>query len=499
MPLVDDGGETLVRDTEVLPQLIGEERKPLVEGAARTLIVLLVMVTWVGSALGSRDGSMELVFLPICATIWFGADLLTAILLLSQFNVDGKVSLLVVASGYAFSGLLSVPYLLLFPDIFFASNAETLQFSAWLFFAWHMAFPICLATAQAIGFRTGAPTVERSRIGLAVAGSMALVVVVAGMVVAWVWGARASLPIVILPGGQFSPLYSHVVAPSIVLANAAAFCALVGPRWTRSPLQSWLGIALLAAVLDGFLNAISPGRYSVSWYAGKLEATLTATSVLVLLLVDIATLYRRLFDVASKDALTGLANRNGLQERMPSILADARAGKGDVALLVIDIDYFKRFNDTLGHAAGDDALRRIAALLKQPLRRSSDVVARIGGEEFIVLLPSTSAQGALLVGERIRADVEAADIANPSVPMGKVTVSIGISIVRDSSETTAHDLFAIADQALYLAKADGRNRVVLETELRLPREPEPVAAPSTAGVTRPDLELRLKPNVVRPL
>jgi len=153
---------------------------------------------------------------------------------------------------------------------------------------------------------------------------------------------------------------------------------------------------------------------------------------------------------------------------------------------------------TFGHAGGDDALRRVAALLKQPLRRTSDVVARIGGEEFVVLLPSTSAHGALLVGERIRADVEAAGIVNPAVPLGKVTVSIGISIVRDSTDTSALDLFAIADHALYQAKAEGRNRVVLETELRPALVPDEAIAPFADAVLGADLQLRFKRGMTFP-
>jgi diguanylate cyclase (GGDEF)-like protein len=363
---------------------------------------------------------------------------------------------------------------------------------------WHIVFPICLTVGLAIGFHAGAPTVDRSRIGFVLAGSMSLVVAVACAVAGAAWAARRVLPVIVIAHGQFTPLYSHVVAPTIVAANVVAFVVMAGPRRKRASLQSWLAVALLAALLDGVLNAVSPGRYSVSWYVGKLLATLTSTSLLVLLLVDIASLYRKLFEFASRDALTGLANRNGLHERMPAILADARLGRGDVALLVIDIDYFKSYNDTFGHAGGDDALRRVAALLKQPLRRASDVVARIGGEEFVVLLPSTSAHGALLVGERIRADVEAAAIVNPAVPLGRVTVSIGISIVRDSSETNALDLFAIADRALYQAKADGRNRVVLETELPPVLVPEEIVAPFVDTVLGADLQLRFKRGMTFP-
>jgi diguanylate cyclase (GGDEF)-like protein len=486
------------RSDAVLPQLIGEERKPIVETAARALIALLIALTWIGLALGPQAGPVELACIPVCVTIWLGADLLTALMLLSQFNVDGKVSLLVVASAYVFDAMLCVPYLVAFPDVVFQSSPETIQVAAWLFMMWHIVFPICLTIALAVGFHAGAPTVDRPRIGLVMAVSMTLVVIVAGALAGATWAARRALPVLVIAHGQFTPLYSHVVAPAIVAANIVAFVLMAGPRRKRASLQSWLAVALLAALLDGVLNAVSPGRYSVSWYAGKLLATFTSTSLLLLLLVDIASLYRKLFEFASRDALTGLANRNGLHERMPAILADARSGRGDVALLVIDIDFFKKYNDTFGHAGGDDALRRVAALLKQPLRRTSDVVARIGGEEFVVLLPSTSAHGALLVGERIRADVEAAGIVNPAVPLGKVTVSIGISIVRDSTDTSALDLFAIADHALYQAKAEGRNRVVLETELRPALVPDEAVAPFADAVLGADLQARFKRGMTFP-
>jgi diguanylate cyclase (GGDEF)-like protein len=483
----------------MLPELIGMGRGRVVVGAARALITLLFAATWLGWIFRSHMGPVELAFIPICATIWIGADLLTAFLLLSQFNVDGKVSLLAVAVGYISMALLTLPYLLLYPNIFFASNAETIQVSPWLFTIWHLVFPLCLATAQVIGFRAGAPAVSRERIPFVLAATVTLAVVASAAIASTVWILRDALPVIIVIAHQrFSPLYSRFLGPLIIGANAAALLTLVGIRRSRGPLRSWLAIVLLAATLDGFLDTVTLGRYSVSWYIGQFEATFATSALLLLLVFDVARLYRGLFDVASHDSLTGLANRNGLQNRMPGVLAHTRSGKGDVALLVVDIDHFKKYNDAFGHPAGDEALRRIATILEHPLRRASDVVARIGGEEFIVLLPSTPAKGARLVAERIRAEVEAAGIANPSAPLGKVTVSIGIGVARNSSETTAEDLFSIADQALYRAKEGGRNRVVLGAQ-----RPDAAAAGATAfepaagAAGWHDLQLKLKQLVTR--
>ena len=160
--------------------------------------------------------------------------------------------------------------------------------------------------------------------------------------------------------------------------------------------------------------------------------------------------------MASTDARTGLLNSRAFDELLEKELAAWRQGD-EHAVLMIDIDHFKRFNDDFGHPAGDEALRSFASILRSCLREH-DIAARYGGEEFVVLLPSTSATDGRAVAERIRQRVETTIIALSPGLTGRITVSIGLAAVPEDGSTRI-DVLRTADAALYRAKQAGRNRV----------------------------------------
>jgi diguanylate cyclase (GGDEF)-like protein len=165
-------------------------------------------------------------------------------------------------------------------------------------------------------------------------------------------------------------------------------------------------------------------------------------------------------ELASSDALSGLANRRGFDARLA---ADwQRAGKLNrpVALLMIDVDHFKLFNDRYGHVEGDVCLRRIGKLLKETAIGEDDLPARYGGEEFALLIPGADIDTALNTGERLRRAVDAMCIANASSPEGQVTISIGVASLIPGVAEDAEHLVEAADIALYAAKRRGRNTVV---------------------------------------
>ncbi len=167
----------------------------------------------------------------------------------------------------------------------------------------------------------------------------------------------------------------------------------------------------------------------------------------------------RLEVLAHTDPLTHTLNRRALTARLASELDRARRYDSVVSLLMIDVDHFKGINDTHGHLAGDDVLREVAALLQQAVR-SVDVVARFGGEEFVVVLPETPLSGAIVFAERMREAIEARTFAGDagSAPL-TVTASVGVAVFPAEGVESVEALFARADEALYRAKADGRNRV----------------------------------------
>lgn len=175
---------------------------------------------------------------------------------------------------------------------------------------------------------------------------------------------------------------------------------------------------------------------------------------------DLNRLNTRLADLSSQDGLTGLANRRRLDERLADEWRRAMRGGEPFGLVMIDIDHFKRFNDTYGHAAGDECLKTVAAALAATLQRPCEFVARYGGEEFMAVLPETPHAGLLVMAERLRAAVEALAIPHAQSPVADhVTVSLGAaSLVRVGRDSSLAALCQAADQALYSAKAAGRNR-----------------------------------------
>jgi len=168
---------------------------------------------------------------------------------------------------------------------------------------------------------------------------------------------------------------------------------------------------------------------------------------------------RHLEKLSFQDGLTGVANRRRFDVALEQAWPEARRQQAPISLAIFDLDHFKRYNDCLGHLAGDECLRKVAEILSQTVRRSSDMLARYGGEEFILLLPHTGYQQAKTLMAHCQNRLAEAKLLHPDSPVGdQITFSCGIAtIVPDSDDPTP--LIQAADQQLYRAKQDGRNRI----------------------------------------
>jgi diguanylate cyclase (GGDEF)-like protein len=160
--------------------------------------------------------------------------------------------------------------------------------------------------------------------------------------------------------------------------------------------------------------------------------------------------------LALTDALTGLWNRRGASETLFQCAAAAQRYKSQLSVAMLDVDYFKRINDNHGHHSGDLALQHIAILLQRAARKA-DITARWGGEEFLFIMPSTGAPGARVAAERVRMSVADSPVTLEDGTALRITASIGIATLKPEEHHS--DLVNRADQALYLAKERGRNRV----------------------------------------
>jgi diguanylate cyclase (GGDEF)-like protein len=168
---------------------------------------------------------------------------------------------------------------------------------------------------------------------------------------------------------------------------------------------------------------------------------------------------RQLAALNITDALTGIANRRHFDDRLQSEWNRARRSGRPLALLLLDIDHFKAYNDHYGHRGGDACLQRVAKVLAASVHRAGDTVARYGGEEFAVLLPDCSDQDALALGEKICQTFQTAALPHAKAESGIVSVSIGVKSLVPSETTSPEELIGKADEALYEAKKRGRNRV----------------------------------------
>jgi len=169
-------------------------------------------------------------------------------------------------------------------------------------------------------------------------------------------------------------------------------------------------------------------------------------------------LLRELFESSTRDSLTGLYNRRHFDERIKAELAYAKRHQVDLGFVMIDVDFFKRVNDTHGHAAGDIVLKQVSSNLAKQLR-TEDVIARVGGEEFAVLLRGVGSEGSRRLAERLRNNIETLPVVAEGIPIA-VTVSAGCATLSETDDQSPASLFRLADQRLYEAKRSGRNRVV---------------------------------------
>jgi diguanylate cyclase (GGDEF)-like protein len=171
---------------------------------------------------------------------------------------------------------------------------------------------------------------------------------------------------------------------------------------------------------------------------------------------------RSLSEFAQRDGLTNLHNRRAFDERIDLLWQQAARERTSIGLLLIDIDYFKNYNDSAGHLSGDACLSKVATIIARSARRPMDMVARFGGEEFVVLLYDIDQATLDHVAQMARANINAAALPHPNSPIAPtVTASIGGACIVPDSKRSALGAIQLADEALYTAKKQGRDRIVI--------------------------------------
>lgn len=243
-------------------------------------------------------------------------------------------------------------------------------------------------------------------------------------------------------------LYAYRALTSYPLVVEAGLSreSFVGP-WRHDLFKTGMVLLVLIAGLSGF------GVLVLTQLRARIE-----------LEEQIRIAHQTVHDMALTDSLTGLGNRRKLDIALAQELERARRQDTPLALIMLDVDYFKRFNDRYGHPAGDECLRHVASAIRQALKRPADLAVRYGGEEFTVLLPDTDVRGAGQLAEAILQAIRALDIEHADHPLGRVTASAGVACGTPARDgTTPAGLIKSADAFLYAAKNGGRNRWCSET------------------------------------
>jgi diguanylate cyclase (GGDEF)-like protein len=425
-------------------------------------------------------------FIPIYQSALVINDVITVVFLLGQRRFSRSNGLGVLAGGYLFTALMSIVHALTFPGLFAPGGllGAGPQTTAWLYIFWHSGFPLFVI---AYACRAADERLTR-RGGVALAIDMVSVCLLAGGFALITTKGQWLLPPV-LQGNHYTPTLNIAVSAALLL-NFGALASLARRR-PYSVLDLWLMVTMCAWLFDIGLSAgLNAGRFDLGFYAGRIYGLLAASLILIVLLVQNGRLYVALVGLRESDRakadelrrlstidpLTGIYNRRAFEDALDQEWRRMMRHQGALSLLMIDVDYFKRFNDSYGHVAGDECLRMVAGVLAHKTRRAGEMAARYGGEEFAVLLPQAGLAEAEKVATLLCAAVRERKIPHKGSEVAPhVTISIGVASISDlpklaatlsrqgnlPSQTLpgATMLVEMADHALYRAKIAGRNRV----------------------------------------
>lgn len=440
-------------------------RRYLVAGG----VAALIMATILAVMPISQHPSLEIpAFLPIFATTIFLVQGLTAYFLFIQFRATRVAHLGALAGAYGYVMVMAGLQILVFPGVFTQNGllGAGPQSAIWLWVLWHGGFPVLVILALLL--RATAARRTEHQWPLWLGGTLLIAGPMLAMLLAYLAIAQGGVLPPLVLHGSYATLRQSVEAKLIILTLMLAMIFCVAITRLRDTLSLWLAVALLASFGDAILVLQAMARFSVGWYAGRVLSMVSSSVVLGLLIFEFSRLYERLVqsnlvlaERALHDGLTGGFNRGYLDEQLPRELRRAIRENAALSLLMIDVDYFKSYNDRFGHQSGDKALIAIVAAIQDCSRRPGDFVARYGGEEFVVVLPHTDAQGASRQANKIRMAVRALALGRDDASQDLVTVSLGAATF-----TPSRDLFGVeallqyADAALYEAKHAGRDRVV---------------------------------------
>lgn len=441
--------------------------------AAGCVVALIVVATVLLLPVAERPLGEVKPFLPMFATTVFITEYLTAYMLYTHFRVTREAFLAALSGASLFVAVMAVVQIAIFPGVF--SDTGLLgagpQSAVWIWTLWHGGYPAFVLLALALrapAFTRGRET-QLPRIGFRVM----LIAPLAAMGLAFLAVADGGLLPPLIDGASYTKLVHSPAAAVVVVLNLLALVICLVITRLRDILSAWLAVAIVACLADVILTLTASSRFTLGWYAARCLSIVSSSVVLGVLVWQTSNLFRQLAQAhdalgerAIHDALTNVYNRGHFNDLFPRDVRRAQRESMPLALLLVDVDHFKAYNDTYGHQQGDECLVAIAHAMRRALRRPADYVARYGGEEFVVVLPETGAEGALHIANAIHDAVAALHL--PAAAADRlVSVSAGLSVFNPEVDHFSQDvIISRADDALYQAKRSGRDRVVSFDEMQ---------------------------------
>lgn len=452
----------------------------------------MVAFTLIALFFAQRKLPVLAAFFPVISAWGIFGDTLTAFILFNQFRASRILPLLILACTFLLTGLLSLFYLLTLTDMMPIAGilSPGSQSAVWLWCFWHTAFPLGIL-AFAWSMRTRRDTIPLDRIPRHLFIATLSVLVVAASILLLVTAGRDLLPVMI-ENGNYHRLIHSGIGPALWIVSAAAFCFSAFPYKKRSVLRVWLSVSTLAFLLGITLSLAAGERYTIGWYGARIDSLIASTVVVIAIISEVNKVFVRLSrqheeleeskqalesaneqlkELAGIDSLTRIANRRKFDEVLRQELNAPQRAKEHLSLLMIDIDFFKAYNDNYGHLGGDMVLRSVAPKLEAEALAHFGFTARYGGEEFAIILPGHSEREAEQIAELMLECVRSLGIPHHySGVSDQITISIGGCTLHPGEKATPHDLIGRADEALYQAKAEGRSRFIFAKQVR-PRRP----------------------------
>jgi len=440
------------------------QREPLAQD--RRAALLTVVLLCVAAVATLPVATVKLPDWPALVALIIGGQciiqLVAAWILLMQYRTTLFVPVAMYAVIESWSAVMMLVFFGSLPGIVNAQGFDAAHVRAWTYAVWGTGSTF-LTLVYHWSLRRARTKSERSQKRfLAIVATTAAVCAIAWIV----FGFRLHLPAILsTPGQPHRPLFYVAVAYFYSLVVVVIVSHL---RTTKlaTALDLAFAITIVGSNLASFSSFAGSGSYSIGFYTARFEVFVASSSMLVALLVQTGRIYeslrrenRQLSQQVFLDGLTGIANRRSFDERLKKSLVEIRE-KG-TALIMMDIDNFKLYNDYFGHHRGDDCLKKVASAMALQLTRATDFVARYGGEEFAVVLLAADEAGAQAVAEKIRTAVE--DLAIPQAPGAEhpvVTLSLGVFVAQEPTEDPSA-VVARADLALYRSKKRGRNMTVV--------------------------------------